>query len=371
MKRLTTILKLLGVALLLLVLGLFAFLYFKSPGITSEFRDARGKVIENGIARMEYVTLGGVKQFILIRGKDVNHPVLLILHGGPGSPELPMFREHNSELENHFTVVYWDQRGAGKSVTENVAGNFTMDQFIEDTHQLTGYLKTIFRKEKVFLLGHSWGSLLGVQTVARYPEDYHAYVGTGQFGNQPKSDSLSYVFALQKAIQLSDTVAMNDLTRIGAYEDENLNRTGFMNWLHTSRVYVSKFGGSTADPKASMKIFLRPILNCKEYTITDKYNLIKSNSPSAFANSPFSEMVQTVLKFNLTQVDELQVPVYFLQGRHDKLTNFSVAKEYFDVLKAPRKEFIEFDQSAHFPAFEEPGKFNAVMIDRVLEEGRK
>jgi len=112
MKRLRIILKIIGIALVLLVLGVFIFLYAVSSNTTPEFKDTHGKVLANSIAKMEYVKIGGIKQFILIRGKNINNPILLILHGGPGSPELPMYRTFNSELENHFTVVYWDILGA-------------------------------------------------------------------------------------------------------------------------------------------------------------------------------------------------------------------------------------------------------------------
>jgi len=369
MKRLKTVLKVIGIALLLVVLGIFIFLYAVSPDTTPEFKDSHGKVLANSIAKMEYVKIGGIRQFILIRGKNRNNPILLVLHGGPGVPELPMYRTFNSELENYFTVAYWDQRGAGKSAVENIPdSSFTLNQFVEDTHELTVYLKEQFKKDKIFLLGHSWGSLLGVETVYKYPNDYYAYVGTGQFGNQPKSDSLSYLFAEHKAKELNDTVALSDLNSIGAYNSPTMKRTGFMNWLFMQRVYVSAFGGSIVDPNATAHIFLLPILYCKEYTIGNKYNLIKGNSKSAFVNSPYRNMIPKVLCIDLSKVNELKIPVYFFQGKHDYLTNFSVAKEYFDLLKAPKKEFVVFNKSAHFPSFEEPEKFDSLMINQVLKE---
>jgi proline iminopeptidase len=370
MKRLKTILKITAFALIALSLAFFAFLYIKSPGTTPKFKDNLGKNIKNSIAKMGYVKIGGVDQFILIRGKSADNPVLLILHGGPGSSELPMYRAFNSRLEDHFTVVYWDQRGAGKSAGKKIPENsFTLAQLVEDTHELTVYLKDKLKKEKIFLLGHSWGSLLGVKTISKYPGDYFAYVGTGQFGNQPKSDSLSYWFALNKAIEKNDTLALKDLKEIGEYTDVNPEPTGFLNWLFTQRVYVSKFGGSTADPAAAVDIFVLPILNCKEYNIRDKFNMMKNNSKSAFLNSPYKEMIPKVLRTDLSDIHELQVPVFIFQGKNDYLTNYSVAREFYDSLTAPYKEFISFDKSAHFPPFEEPEKFDSLMINRVLKRG--
>lgn len=369
MKRLRVVLKFIGLALLLLVVGIFSFLYLVSPGSTPKFKDEHGDVIVNSVAKMEYVTIGGIEQFLLVRGKNISNPILLVLHGGPGTPELPFFRRFNSELEKYYTVAYWDQRGAGKSVGESIpSGSFTVEQLVEDAHEVTAYLKKEYKKEKIFLLGHSWGSFLGVRTVSKYPNDYYAYIGTGQFGNQPKSEGLAYRYSLGKAREANDTAALNDLKRIGEFSDSNLQRVGFMNWLFTQRVYLSMFGGSTADPRAAVDVFLRPILYCKEYTIANKWALMKGNSKSAFVSSPFSRLIPLVLKTDLSQVAELKVPVYILQGKHDNLTNYAVAKEYFDLLKAPKKEFVAFDKSAHFVPFEEPEKFNSFMINRVRKE---
>jgi pimeloyl-ACP methyl ester carboxylesterase len=347
----------------------FAFLYVVSPGSTPEFRDEHGAVINNSIAKMEYAKIGGVEQFLLIRGKNKNNPVLLVLHGGPGTPELAMFRKFNSELENHFVVVHWDQRGAGKSTNQNLtADSFTIEQFVEDAHEVTTYLKSKLKKEKIFLFGHSWGSLLGIRTIAKYPSDYLAYIGTGQIGDQPKSESLDYQFALDKAKAQNDTVAVHDLTEIGEYSDNNLNRVGRRNWFDTQRFYISKFGGSDVGPDGVVNIFLKPLLFCREYSITDKYNFIKSNGRSPFAKPLFKELIKTILSVNLTDMKELGIPIYFLQGKYDYLTNCSVAREYFDLLNVPKKTFIEFEKSAHFVPFEEPGKFNSILINQILKE---
>ena len=364
MKRLKKILIITGIILVSLIILIFSFLYIISPGSPTEFKDKQGNIIKNSVAEMRYVKIGGIDQFILIRGKSKDNPLLLILHGGPGTPETPMFRKYNSELEEYFTIVYWEQRGAGKSYNKSIPdSSMTLDQFINDTHELTYFLKTQFKKDKIFLLGHSWGSLLGVKTINKYPNDYHAYIGIGQVANQSKSEILSYQFVLKKAKEDNNIKALKELNEIGEYSDENLNRIGLTNWLFTQREWVLRYGGTTYNPDNVVDIIVLSLLFCKEYTIGDKITFFKGN------NTSIINLFPAFINTNLSETDpELKIPVYFLQGINDYQTNYSVAREYFDKLKAPKKEFIPFNKSSHLLPFEEPEKFHDIMINQVLKE---
>ncbi|WP_103068820.1 alpha/beta fold hydrolase [Aquimarina sediminis] len=369
MKVIKKFLKVTGFIVIGIIAILFAFLYFNSTESTPQFKDEQGRVIKNSIAEMKYITIGGVEQFVLIRGNNKNNPLLLILHGGPGAPELPMFRKHNRVLENHFTVAYWDQRGAGKSTSPDILENsFTLQQSIVDAHELTKYLKREYQKEKIFLFGHSWGSLLGLKTVSEFPDDYFAFIGTGQMVNQPKSDSLSYEFIKKTAQRLNDKKALTKLDEIGSYSKHNIEKIGFINWLYYQRVLLSVFGGAIADSEKTNEVFLKPILYCNEYTIKEKWQIVKSNSKSAFLNSPFKKMTLEVLKTNISEIRDFKIPIYIIQGKKDFITNYSIAKEYYDKLNAPKKKFYTFENSAHFPAFEEPEKFNNILINEILNE---
>ncbi|MBG6132862.1 pimeloyl-ACP methyl ester carboxylesterase [Aquimarina sp. EL_43] len=361
-------LKVTGIILVVLLIGLFIFLLIISPGSTPIFKDEQGDSIKSSIAEMKHIPIGGIEQFVLIRGKNIANPILLVLHGGPGATETPMFRKHNSDLEEHYTVVYWDQRGSGKSTISNIpTSTFTLDRFIEDTNEVTKYLKKRFKKDKIFLLGHSWGSLLGISTVYKYPNDYHAYIGTGQIGNVDKNEQVAYRFALKKVTEDQDTIAINRLKKIGGFTNRPIDKD-----LLKSRMYVSKYG-SLYKENSVLDVFVTPILYNKEYTISDKYNAITNGTDiEAIIQSPVFNLFETVFKTDLTKtIEELKVPVYFLQGKHDYLTNYDIAKEYFDVLKAPKKTFITFYKSAHFPPFEEPKKFNDFMINNVLIKNSK
>ena len=157
----------LGTMLLLVAI----ILLFLSRSFTPKIRGA------DSIASLEKIRLGGIEQIVLIRSKDVSNPILLFLHGGPGSPLMPFAHVSDRELEKEFIVVHWDQRGAGKSYSKNTnPANLTIEHYLSDTHELIRYLCERFGKEKVFLLGHSWGSYLGIMTTHRHPELLHAYI---------------------------------------------------------------------------------------------------------------------------------------------------------------------------------------------------
>jgi len=365
MKLGIRILKYALATVVLVALGVFIFLKIVSPGTTRPFEDIEGNHIKNSIAEMAYVTLGDSKQFVLIRSENTDNPVLLMVHGGPGMPDMAMYRKCNSELEKHFTVAYWHQRGAGKSaIATSLKENFTIDRFIEDAHEITLYLKGEFKKDKIFLLGHSWGSLLGISTVDRYPEDYFAYVGVGQIGDVPKSENLAYEFVLNKANENGDTETVALLEKIGGFANRPLDID-----LIKARASVSKYGALYKDNNL-LNIFGLSLLYCDELTISEKLKFVTDNSNiESMLKSPNASLIEAVFKTDLTQtILELGVPVYILQGEHDYLTNYDVAREYFDLLKASKKEFITFQKSGHFPAFEEPQKFNDLMIHKVLRE---
>jgi pimeloyl-ACP methyl ester carboxylesterase len=323
--------------------------------------DQDGVPVGKGIASFEKVMLGGVEQTILIRTHDPANPVLLYLHGGPGSPEMPVVVHFNQELEKHFVVVNWDQRGAGKSFSAKIPEeSFTIDQFVEDTHQLVTWLKQRFDQEKIFLVGHSWGSLLGMTVVQKYPEDFHAYVGAGQIADLQRNEQLSYEYVLKQARQRDHKKAIKQLEKIG-YPENGEYKDGLKGTI-IQRKWLTKFGGFLYG-ESSMNPIIRVYGRSPEYTFLDMIRFMKGSRRSLLC------LVDEILDINLIeQVPAVEVPVYFVIGRFDYTTPFVLAEEYFDHLQAPYKEFIWFENSAHSPPFEEPGTFNRLMIEKVLPE---
>lgn len=320
------------------------FLAIKSPGTTEPYSN------ENSITEIE---INSTSLFTVIRGKNKDNPILLMLHGGPGTTELPMMRYFNHTLEEDFTVVYYDQRGASSSFHEQDTSGLTLEVMIHDTHLLTKYLKERFHKNKIFLMGHSWGSYLGLHTVHQYPEDYYAYIGTGQISNQLESEKRGYFYALSEAKKFNDSTTVKELKALG--QINTIEKNKIIPWVISQRQYIDKYHGSMYQ-KSAFDIMVLPILESEELTLSQKFGTM---------NGTFSSLEQlfpNVLEDNLIENKiDFQVPIYFLQGKHDYVTSYVLAQKYFDKINAPSKKFITFDKSAHSPNFEEPEKFNHIV----------
>ena len=331
---------------------------------TPKIVDAGGMVPEKSIAKMEKVNLGGVEQWIVMRGVDIDNPVLLFIHGGPGVPSAPNVLKYNGDLESDFVVVTWDQRGAGKSYSKDIPPeSMTIEQFISDAHELVQYLKKKFDTDKIYIVGHSWGSILGIYLIDRYPEDFYAYVGVGQLVNGIQNEKISYEFALRMAKETKNKKALKELSKIGP--PENGLYKNFYDDLLIQRKWLLKFGGAYYGKTNYVTTYIDYIFN-KEYTIFNSLNVMKGVEFS------LTIMWEDVVKVDfLTEIDKVEVPVYFVVGRHDWNTPFELAEEYFDVLTAPKKELIWFENSAHSPCYAEPGKFNKVLVDKVKAETYK
>ena len=339
-----------------------AALAWSRRGSTAPIKDASGKIVPGSIASLERIKLGGVDQGVLIRGVSVDNPVLLYLHGGTGTSELGMVRQHNvPALEQHFTVVVWDQRGAGISyAARSPESRMTVEQFIADVHELTLLLCQRFGKSKIYLMGHSWGSALGVLTVQRFPDLYLAYVGVGQVVNMREGERLSYAWALSQAEQAGDTRSVAKLKAIGSPPYHG----NFRSKLMTQHRMLGKYGGEVhGNRNGGTFILLHGLLLSTEYSWIDRINVFRG----IFANMRL--MWPKILDVDLMkQASELEVPVYFLEGRYDYEAPATLAESYFQMLKAPRKELIWFEQSAHFVNTEEAERFNRFFIDRLLAE---
>ncbi len=302
---------------------------------------------------VKFIKLGNVNQFVIIRGENSNNPVLLILHGG--STETAHFIKFNKDLEKHFTVVYWDQRGEGKSYSKSIVEQKPeLERYIQDAYELTEYLKNRFHKEKIFLLGHSWGSMLGMKVIERFPNNYEAYIAVSQYCNPLKSDNLMFDYFLQQ----SDTSSIKKINFIPKLTEENIEKVKLVDRTNKIFPLVMKYGGLYHESKISnlFKLSLMPILTLKEYNLVDKYRAMQQNEKR------LQIYYQNKLSETLTQV---QVPVYFMHGINDYVINFDVTKEYFEKLKAPKKKFFTFYKSGHLPPFEEPEKFNDIVINLI------
>ena len=311
-----------------------------------------------GLATLERVRIGDCDQWILARSQDVTNPVVLFLHGGPGTSQLTSNRRNTRHLEKYFTVVNWDQRGAGKSYRAiGDAGRMNIDQFVADTRELTLYLLAKFGQERLILAGHSWGSVIAALTVARYPELYHCYVGIGQVACMAEGEAASYRWTLEQARKHRDGRAIRALEHIGPppYQGDWQRKTV------TERRYVARFGGEVhASRNGASGLVLRGLLWSREYTMADRVNYFRGILGSMRLLWP--ELLQVDL---FQTVPEIKVPVFFAEGRYDRECPCEIAERYFESVTAPAKELIWFDRSAHLPNSEERDQFDHLMVTRV------
>jgi pimeloyl-ACP methyl ester carboxylesterase len=331
-------------------------LVFGCVASTPAFRDDAGRILPASVARMEYVELGGVKQWICVRGESVDKPLLLILHGGPGTPEVLPFRRYDAGLEKDFIVVNWDQRGSGKSYSPLMtADSMTIEQILSDAHELVGSLKQSFNKEKIYLLGHSWGSILGALLASRYPEDFHAYIGMGQWVNMGDNERLCYEFTLNEAVRRGDGKAVAQLERIGAPEN-GLYRGDWLGGVKAQRAYLKKYGGFLYGRSGILDLHFGSYLRTTEYRGFSISTYFKAELFCLRALWP--EMANVDLSRDAAKIG---TPVVLFLGRHDWNTPSSLAEAWLSGISAPSKSIVWFEDSAHCPSFEEPEKFMAAL----------
>jgi pimeloyl-ACP methyl ester carboxylesterase len=317
------------------------------------------RVHPRGLATLEQVTLHGSKQWVLIRTEDVTNPVVLFVHGGPGTSQLGLMRRNTQPLEKHFTVVNWDQRGAGKSFDAGRDGSrMTMADFVDDIIELSSQLAARFHQERIVLVGHSWGSAIGMLAVAKRPDLFAAYVGIGQVSSMPEGERISYDWTLEEARRAGDTAAVDALIGIGPPPYTGDWRSKLM----TERRLLGRFGGEYHGSRVgALGVVLENLVRATEYTVVDRINFFRGILASI--DALFHELLRTDL---FADVPEVKVPVYFCLGRHDYEVPSPLAAEYFDALKAPKKQLVWFESSAHMPHTEERAKFHRFMIETVL-----
>jgi pimeloyl-ACP methyl ester carboxylesterase len=340
--------------LLILVVVLFTW----SPGKPKPFLDQNGIPLTGSISEKVFININGVKQGMFIQSKDATHPVLLYLHGG--LPEYFLTRQYPTGLEDYFTVVWWEQRGSGISFSTDIPQEtMTLEHMIADTLEVTKYLRHRFAKEKIYLMGHSGGTFIGIQAAERAPELYYAYIGVAQMSYQLKSERLAYEYMLKQFKENGNRemvrklekapVTMTDCTPDAylALRDKAMHSLGI---------------GTTHNMNSVITGIFLPSLTSRDYTLTEKVNIWRAKSRSGV-----SPLWDTILATDLSKkVPELHLPVYFLEGIYDYTCSYSEAKSYFEKLKAPLKGFYTFEKSAHSPLFEQPEKMLHILLEDVL-----
>jgi pimeloyl-ACP methyl ester carboxylesterase len=326
--------------------------HMKHLGKTPPFHGPQGELVPGSIAETRYLRLGGIDQWVMMRGESLTNPPLILLHGGPGMTEMGFFRHFNAPLEKSFTVVNWDQRGTGKSFDRKIPrSTMTVEQFVADLDELVEAVCKRLGTNKVVIYGHSWGSVLGVLYSARFPEKVAAYVGSGQIGDWAACEASSYAFALAEAQRLHDHKTLKKLRTIGPppYAARS---------VMTERTCLQRIEGQLH--ARTIWDAGRILLGRPESSIFDLPNLMRGFVFSLDA------MWAEVSRLNLIKVvPALQMPVFFFVGRRDHWVPAETTLAYFDALTAPSKKLVWFEESGHEAFVDEPARFNAAMVELV------
>jgi pimeloyl-ACP methyl ester carboxylesterase len=323
-----------------------------------------GKPLPDSIASLEKIKLGGEDQWLIIRGQDVNKPVLLFLSGGPGASEAARVLRFNQELEKHFVVVIWEQRGCGKSYPSlNPKSALTVDQYASDVIELSEMLRARFDEKKIYMVGHSWGTIFGTRAVQQRPDLFHAYVGTAQMVDVLETDQIIYDMVLEHSRKTGDTKFVQTLEKQG--EPPYLGRSPIQPYstLFGREYAIYEFPNIKNDEYRRDGDILMLMIKQPEYGWLDRlyYLLGLMNT----FNAVYPQLQDMDFRLDAARLD---LPVYLILGRHDMNNPYQIPEEYSNLLQAPSKRLYFFEDSGHGMIWEEADKFHDIMINTVLPE---
>jgi len=321
-----------------------------------------GKIVsDHGLDQAAAVEIGGIRQWITVRGRDRRNPLLLVLHGGPAAPDIPNRFLFEGPWTDFFTVVEWDQRGAGKTYELNdparIAPTMHAARMVQDTEELVAYLRKTYNVPKIFVLGHSWGTILGLQLAERHPDWLYAYIGVGQIINMREGESIDYQFDLDQAHNKSDAVALKELQAIEPYPERDGSLP--IKKLSVVRKWSVRFGGLTHG-RQSYDFWADAQEISPDYDATDIKAL---DAGSAFS---VPKLLPEIATTDFTSINQLKCPIIIFSGRYDYTTPSEPVLRWFERLSAPVKSFSWFENSAHMLYAEEPGRVLMHLVDDAL-----
>ena len=316
-------------------------------------------VTPRGVQESYKLRVGGIDQWIYVRGRDVENPIVLFVHGGPASPLSPTLWQFQRPMEEYFTWVNWDQRGAGKTLLtvdpQSIADTIHVSQYVSDAIEVAEAVRKKYRARKIILMGHSWGTVIGMKAALARPDLFHAYVGVGQVINTRTNEKLSFEYGLAQARKANHTEAIREMESIAPYPgDQPITRERIV----IARKWPQYFGGLTAYRDDSKYFFDAPLLS-PEY---DAKDVAAIDQGSLFT---LEKILPEFLELDFTQVKEFPIPVVMFMGRHDYTTPSQPTSEWLDAVRAPYKLGVWFEDSAHMIPFEEPGKMLVSLVDYV------
>lgn len=326
--------------------------------------EAQKIVGQDGIETTEQIELGGIKQTINIRGRHRANPILLVLHGGPGLTMMPVAHQYLRPWEEFFTVVQWDQRGAGRTYAANdpdkIKPTMTVERMLADAEELAAFLRKRYAKEKIVLLGHSWGTVLGIQLAQKHPDWFYAYVGVGQVVDLRENEKLGYEAVLRWARSQGNAQAIQELESIAPYppDPDKTPVAQQRKTLDLQRKWLTQAGGY--------------LWQRSNDHYSDVVGISPDYSPSDFEawgkglDFSLSTLWSQIMALNFSNDTRFDCPVVLFHGRHDLNTSAELAGRWFEKIQAPSKKMVWFDYSGHMIFEEEPGRLLVSLVRDVL-----
>jgi len=333
---------------------------FTRSEVTGIISDYRKIVSDRSVDERLLIDVGGTRQWISVRGRDRRNPILLLIHGGPASPEMPISWAYEDGWEDYFTVVQWDQRGSGKSYGANDPGKIgptlSLDRIVEDAGEVTDYLRKRYDKPRIFVMGHSWGSLVGLSLAKRHPDRLYAYVGMGQVISGAENEKVGYRLTIEAADAAHNETALKELKSIAPYPEKDGSMP--LDKINLERKWSVYFGGLSWNRK-DLDYYYHTARLSPDYSMAEVAMIDKGSELS------LPRLLPDLLGFDFEKVTDFGCPIVMFEGRHDFTTPSEVTAEWMGRVHAPAKKLVWFENSAHMMAVEEPGKVLVSLVNDV------
>ncbi len=319
--------------------------------VTAIIANSRKIVSARGIEELIAVPINGIPQYLSIRGKDLRNPILLFIHGGPASPEMPADYTFQTPWEDYFTVVEWDQRGTGKTYAASdpakIADTLTIPQMSSDAMEVVQYLRARFGKHKIFVMGHSWGTVLGTAVAREHPEWLYAYIGVGQVVNMRRSERIGFEFALRRSEADHNEEAVKDLQSLAPYPG-----TGpiTLEQVARERKWLQYYGGLTWNRRDFN-------YDADAWKLSPDYSEAELDAIGEGSKLSLDHLLPTLTDYDIDDKTDFKCPIVIFNGRHDYSVSHEVSATWFARVHAPYKRLVWFEDSAHMMFQEQSGRF--------------
>ena len=352
----------LSTAILGCIVLFICFILPPSLGKIKPFLDENGDILKGSISEKIHIKINDTSLGMFIITKDDTNPVLLFLGGGPGIPEYLLEQLYPSGLENNFIVCYLEYRGTSLSYNQSIQPEtMTTEQYISDIVEVTKYLSDRFKQNKIYLLCHSFGTYIGLQTVTRYPNLYHAYIAMAQSTNQQESEKTAYRYMLEQYRSSGNAKMIKKFEKYPILTSDEAYQEYFTSSLRDTAMHSLGVGTMRNMQSVISGIFF-PSLRCGVYTPRERINIWRGKT---FAQA--TPIVKDSRQFDaFNSINTIAIPIFFLAGRYDYTCCYNLQKEYYDKIQAPLKGFYTFENSAHSPLFEEPEKAKSILLNDVI-----